>query len=101
MRREITPQQLAAMPNAVILDVRRSPDDEQIPGALRFDADALMASPQLPSSISRGDHTVVYCETGDACRDVAERLCEEGYDAWALAGGWDAWRVAGLPTEPR
>ena len=97
----IAPQQLAAHPTAVIIDVRGRPDDEQIPGSQRFDADALLANPELPPAISRDDVVVVYCGSGNTCRDVADALRERGYNASPLEGGYRAWREAGLPTEPR
>lgn len=97
----ISPQQLAAHADAVIIDVRGRPDDEQIPGSQRFDADALLANPELPAAISRDDRIVVYCGSGGTCREVADALRERGYDAAPLEGGYRAWREAGLPTEPR
>ena len=97
----ISPSDLASEPATVILDVRRKPDDAQIPGSRTFSSDALLADPRLPDDIPRDAKVVVYCGTGNTCRSVAAALQERGYDARPLEGGYRAWRDAGLPVEPR
>jgi rhodanese-related sulfurtransferase len=96
-----TPEQLAQHTDTIVLDVRRKPDDAQIPGSRAFDSDALLADPELPADVPRDAPLVVYCGSGNTCRRVAEALRERGYDAHALDGGYRGWRAAGLPVEPR
>jgi rhodanese-related sulfurtransferase len=93
-------RELAARPDAVILDVRGNPDDQRIPGSRRFDSDALLADPTLPADVAPGGVVAVYCGSGNTCRRVAAVLRERGYDARPLEGGYRAWREAGLPLEP-
>lgn len=98
----IPPRELAARPDAVVLDVRGKPDDAQIPGSRSFDSDTLLGDPSLPEDIAFDAPIVVYCGSGNTCKDVALALRAHGYEsAVTLEGGWKAWREAGLPTEPR
>lgn len=84
--------------NLRIVDIRKKPDNRQIPKAERYDADALLAAEFLP--FSRADRIVVYCGSGNSCKNVAEELRERGHDAVALEGGYAKWKESGLPTEP-
>jgi len=81
-----------------IVDIRRAPDDRQIPGSLRYDGEALAdaSSPPFPPDAT----IVLYCGSGNSCSRVAGVLRARGYDARALEGGYAAWKEAGLPTEP-
>lgn len=89
---------LAADGDVTIVDIRRAPDDRQIPGALRYDGEAL-ADAAIPPFAP--DATIVfYCGSGNSCSRVAGVLRARGFDARALSGGYAAWKEAGLPTEP-
>jgi rhodanese-related sulfurtransferase len=88
----------AADGSVTIVDIRRAPDDRQIPGSLRYDGEALADAVQPP--FARDATIVLYCGSGNSCSRVAGVLRARGYDARALDGGYAAWKEAGLPTEP-
>jgi rhodanese-related sulfurtransferase len=81
------------------IDIRKDPDDRQIPGSVRHDGAALESAEESP--FSKDQAIVLYCGSGNSCSRVAATLRERGYDAVALEGGYKAWLQAGLPTEPR
>jgi len=89
---------LAADGEVTIIDIRRAPDDAQIPGSLRYDGEAL-ADAAIPP-FAKDARIVLYCGSGNSCSRVAGVLRARGYDARALEGGYAAWKAAGLPTEP-
>ena len=88
----------AADGSVTVIDIRRAPDDRQIPGSLRYDGEAL-ADAAIPP-FARDERIVLYCGSGNSCSRVAGVLRARGYDARALDGGYAAWKAAGLPTEP-
>jgi tRNA 2-thiocytidine biosynthesis protein TtcA len=80
------------------VDIRKNPDDRQIPGSLRLEGAALeSAAPPF----SKEQPVVLYCGSGNSCGRIAASLRERGYDALALEGGYAAWKEAEFPTEPR
>lgn len=82
-----------------IVDIRKKPDDMQIPGSLRYSGEALENSQQLP--FAKDERVVLYCGSGNSCSRVAQTLRERGYaNAEALEGGYAAWKESGLPLEP-
>ncbi len=82
-----------------LIDIRKKPDDQQIPGSLRYDGETL-ESGNVP--FSKDEHVVLYCGSGNSCSRIAATLHAKGYtNAEALEGGYAAWQSAGLPTEPR
>ena len=89
-----------ARPGSVkVIDIRKKPDDKQIPGSLRYSGDALETSDQLPFGTT--EHVILYCGSGNSCSRVAQTLRERGFlNAQALEGGYTAWEEAGLPLEP-
>ncbi len=89
---------LEADGNVTIIDIRRQPDDAQIPGSLRYDGEALADATSLPFAV--GAKIVLYCGSGNSCSRVAGVLRARGFDARALDGGYQAWKEAGLPIEP-
>lgn len=97
----MTPEELAAAGASAVLriDIRKNPDDRQIPGSIRRDGAALETSAQLPFTPEQ--RVVLYCGSGNSCDRVAATLRERGYDTVALDGGYAAWVAAGLATEPR
>lgn len=82
-----------------LLDIRKKPDEQQIPGSMRADGEALESATELP--FSKDEHVVLYCGSGNSCSRVAQTLREKGYNTEALEGGYAAWQEANLPTEPR
>ena len=96
----ITPAQLRERAKRLkVLDIRKDPDDRQIPGSIRVEGAALEAGDNLP--FDREDEVVLYCGSGNSCRRIARTLQERGYRTVALEGGYRAWIDAGLPTEDR
>jgi rhodanese-related sulfurtransferase len=83
-----------------LIDIRKNPDERQIPGSMRASGEELETMVDLP--FSKDEHVVLYCGSGNSCSRVAQTLREKGYtNAEALEGGYTAWTDAGLPTEPR
>lgn len=83
-----------------LIDIRKNPDEQQIPGSLRYNGEFLETSDELP--FSKDEHVVLYCGSGNSCSRVAATLRSKGFtNAEALEGGYAAWKDAGLPTEPR
>ncbi len=89
--------------DAFLLDLRRSPGNEQIYGAIRYDPKKLLAAPRLVLPLPKEDGTIVlYDERGEspALREIAAKLQSDGYGAiHRLAGGFEAWKLAGGRTE--
>ena len=82
-----------------LIDIRKKPDEMQIPGSVRYSGEALENAVELP--FLKDEHVVLYCGSGNSCSRVAQTLREKGYDnAEALEGGYAAWKDAGLPLEP-
>lgn len=85
--------------NVKIIDIRKKPDEMQIPGSVRYSGEALESVEQLP--FAKDERVVLYCGSGNSCSRVAQTLREKGYEkAEALEGGYAAWKEAGLPLEP-
>ncbi len=91
----------SAAPGAVtFIDVRKKPDDKQIPGSIRYDQQALLDADAPTVALPRQGKVVIYCGSGNSCVRVAEHLRSIGYEnAVALDGGYASWREAGLPLE--
>jgi rhodanese-related sulfurtransferase len=84
-----------------VIDARSHPSKEQIRGALRYDAAALLREEVLVLPLPHDGRIVVYADDEERARAVALRLRERGYArAAVLAGGFEAYRDAGLATEP-
>jgi rhodanese-related sulfurtransferase len=88
----------ATMPT---LDVRSKPGKEQIRGALRYDAKALLTEERLALPLPHEGRVVVYGDDDESAERVASRLREQGYEkAAVLEGGFDAYKAQDLETEP-
>lgn len=82
-----------------IVDIRKKPDEMQIPGSVRYNGEALERAQSLP--FGKDERIVLYCGSGNSCSRVAQILREKGYtNAEALEGGYAAWKEAGLALEP-
>lgn len=88
-----------AEPGSVALfDIRKKPDDRQIPGSKAYDGETLTEDPPF----DRSARVVLYCGSGNSCSRIARELQERGYrNVEALEGGYAAWVDAGLPLEPK
>jgi rhodanese-related sulfurtransferase len=99
MQREtISAGELRDRAGTTIVDIRKNPDDRQIPGSLVVEG-AVLESAAPP--FSKDQPVVLYCGSGNSCTRIAASLRDRGYNAVALEGGYTAWKDAGLPTEPR
>lgn len=82
-----------------VVDIRKKPDEMQIPGSVRYSGEELEKAQALP--FPKDEHVVLYCGSGNSCSRIAQTLREKGYtNAEALEGGYAAWKQAGLPLEP-
>lgn len=82
-----------------LIDIRKNPDERQIPGSERYSGEELERSEELP--FEKDERVVLYCGSGNSCSRVAKTLRERGYaNAQALEGGYAAWKEANLPLEP-
>jgi rhodanese-related sulfurtransferase len=93
----VTPGELRDLTGMTIVDIRKNPDDRQIPGSQRMEGAALESATPF---FSKDERVVLYCGSGNSCGRIAASLRERGYDAVALEGGYAAWKEAQLPTEP-
>jgi rhodanese-related sulfurtransferase len=94
----IKPNELQSRTTGVkLFDIRKEPDDRQIPGSLRAEGSALEAGDELP--FAKDEDVVLYCGSGNSCSRIAKTLRDRGYHTIALEGGYKAWVDAGLPTE--
>jgi rhodanese-related sulfurtransferase len=82
-----------------LIDIRKKPDENQIPGSVRYSGEELENSNELP--FEKDEHVVLYCGSGNSCSRIAQTLRDRGYaNAEALEGGYTAWKDAELPLEP-
>lgn len=85
--------------NVKIIDIRKEPDERQIPGSLRYDGAALESGEPVP--FSEDEDVVLYCGSGNSCSRIAASLRDRGFKTQALEGGYRAWKDAGFETESR
>lgn len=88
---ELTVQELVKLEQTIyfLIDMRSEQTRAygMLPGAI----------PVLPEDLSSfavehpGKKLILYCAHGEASIPAAEALCEEGYDAYSLTGGYLAW----------
>lgn len=88
---DLTVQELAKLEQTtyLLIDMRSEQTRAygMLPGAI----------PVLPEDLSSfavehpGKKLILYCAHGEASIPAAEALCEEGYDAYSLTGGYLAW----------
>ena len=75
-----------------IIDIRGEQEVARgaIDGALHLDKDEISASPE----VDKTKKLVICCSRGETSIGVAEKLCEEGFDAVSLQGGYASWLLA-------
>ena len=97
----MTPAQLFEQrENVGIIDIRKNPEDKQIPGSERYSSEEMETAEEPP--FATGDRVVLYCGSGNSCGRVARALRDRGYSGTqALVGGYAAWVSAGFPLEER
>ncbi|MBV8637726.1 MAG: hypothetical protein JO322_06535 [Candidatus Eremiobacteraeota bacterium] len=84
-----------------ILDLRKHRHGEQIRGALRYDADALLKADPLVLPLPKEGTIAIYTDDEYIAEAVGKKLSDYGYaDVEEIDGGIDAWKAAGRPTEP-
>lgn len=93
---QMTPEQLAALREPVVLDVRE--DDEwragHIAGAVHIPMRQLRAR---VDELDAEQPLVAVCRSGQRSGQVTRALNDHGFDATNLDGGLKAWVLAGLP----
>lgn len=88
---ELTVQELAKLEQTTYLLIDMRSEETRAYGMLPG------AIPVLPEDLSSfaaehpGKKLILYCAHGEASIPAAEALCEEGYDAYSLTGGYFAW----------
>lgn len=91
----------AILDQTPILDLRKHRHGEQIRGALRYDANALLKADPLVLPLPKERTIAIYTDDERVAEAVGEKLLEYGYeDVEEIDGGIDAWKAAGRPTEP-
>jgi len=100
--RTITVEQMKAMPNDeyLLLDIRNSISYQHgyIPGALNIEAEEL---DKRVDELPRDKKLIVYCLKGIISDEVARRLCDIGFDAYNLAGGYGEWLIKSFSEDKR
>lgn len=87
-----------AVPGSMrLIDIRKKPDEHQIPGSERYSGEALANAEALP--FNKSEKVVIYCGSGNSCSVLADELRAKGYDTAALEGGYAAWKDADFPVE--
>ncbi|WP_024860820.1 ATP-binding protein [Ruminococcus flavefaciens] len=88
MSRTITAEEIKDLEGAVLVDIRDSSAFEygHISGAVNMPQEQVLTA-ELPCD----KKIVIYCKSGIISGDIADRLCDKGYDAYDLAGGYVDW----------
>lgn len=88
---EISAEQLKKLNDGeyTVYDIRSETDRAYgfIPGSVHTTADELENNPPA----DRDKKIIIYCAHGVFSIDIADRLCEQGYEAYSLEGGYLAW----------
>lgn len=92
--------ELAANPNAVIVDVRTAEEfnEGHIDGALNIDVKQEDFLKKAKAVLSTEKKIAVYCRSGRRSANAAEMLAAEGYQCVNLQGGILAWKEAKMPV---
>ena len=81
----------------VLYDIRSTDEINHgaIKGAIASSAEELEENPPE----EKDKKIIICCSRGRVSRDVAENLCEQGYDAVSLKGGYIAWLMAEIKKQ--
>lgn len=97
LAKEISLSELEAMePGSYrLIDVREEEDFQsgKLPDAVRVD---LIAIADGTHRLPKDRKLVLYCKYGTLSLQAAETLCEQGYEAYSLAGGYGKWLLRQL-----
>ena len=92
MENEITIQTLSTLSEAdyLLIDIRDTYafDYGHIDGAMHIPQPEL-ESPAI--TLPKDKKLIIYCKSGIISRKITDDLCQKGYDAYNLAGGYYAW----------
>ena len=96
---ELTIEEFDALsPDTYVLYDIRSTDEINhgaIKGAIASSAEELEENPPE----EKDKKIIICCSRGRVSRDVAEALCEQGFDAVSLKGGYIAWLMAEIKKQ--
>lgn len=67
-----------------------------IPGAVQIDASEILKKKER---LDRTKKVILYCIRGAVSVEPADRLCEAGYEAYSLEGGYNAWILRQMEHE--
>ena len=95
----ITVEELRGTRGIRLLDIRKRPSDQQIPGSERCDGIELESGAYVP--FTKEEAVVVYCGSGNSCTRIADQYAHQGYNIRALEGGFAAWTDQGGALEDR
>lgn len=92
LAKEITPEELDRLDRGSyrLIDVREEEDFQsgKLPDAVHVD---LLAISNETHQIPKDKKLIVYCKYGTLSLPAAETLCEQGYEAYSLSGGYGKW----------
>ena len=96
---EITIEEFDALDPAsyLLYDIRSTEEINHgaIKGAIASSAEELEENPPE----EKNKKIIICCSRGRVSRDVAENLCEQGYDAVSLKGGYITWLMAEIKKQ--
>ena len=95
--KNITVQQLAALPGRQVVDVRER--DEFAAGHAVGAVNVPLGSIASASLPDESETIYVICQSGGRSLRAVDVLTSRGIDAVNVEGGTSAWMLAGLPTE--
>ncbi|HAT02973.1 MAG TPA: ATPase [Oribacterium sp.] len=92
LAKEITPEEFDRLSHEeyYLIDVREESDFQtgKMPDARRVD---LLDIANHTVSLPKDRKLIVYCKYGEVSQQAAETLCEDGYEAYNLLGGYSKW----------
>ncbi len=100
--REISTEQMKQLSpeEYILIDVRNEISYQHgfIPGAIHIEKDQL---DENEGNLPKNKKLILYCVKGIISKEAAERLCEKGYDAYNLTGGYGEWLINSFSKEQR
>ena len=83
----------------ILIDIRdqRAYQHGFIPGAIHIEMEALSDE----STLTKDKKIVLYCLKGVISQEAASELCEKGYQAYSLLGGYGEWLMKTMEKESK